>query len=137
MFQLYVLLVDALRKMRFSINRIVIGKKRNGYYPQQDTFFDILNLANQLHKLKSTHPKGPKREKIYFSKNQVSDLIKLELKHLLKAVKAYKGIIKKDSVDVGGKAAAVSGDIIANKAVNELFRQAQEDDAIISELYDK
>lgn len=42
------------------MNRIVISKEKDGYHSQKDGFFDILNLANQLHKSKSTYPEGLK-----------------------------------------------------------------------------
>ncbi len=104
------------------MNKIVIGKERDGYHPQKDASFDILSLANQLYRSKSTHPEGPERGKIYFSKNQVPDLIKLGLVHLPKAVKVYKEVVRKNSIDVGEKT-LVSTDIYGNKTVEELFRQ--------------
>lgn len=76
MFRLHALSVDALKKVRSSMNRIVIGREKKGYHPQKDASFDILSLANQLHRSKSTHPEGPERGKIYFSENQVPDFIK-------------------------------------------------------------
>lgn len=88
MFQLYALSVDILRKMRFLMNKIMIGKERDRYHPQKDASFNILNLADQLHQSKFTHLQEPECGKIYFSKNQVPNLIKLGLEHLLKAVGA-------------------------------------------------
>ncbi len=134
-FRLHALSVDMLRKVRSSMNRIVIGKERDGYHPQKDASFDILSLADQLHRSKSTYPEGPEQGKIYFSENQIPDLIKLGLKHLPKAVRAYKEVIRKDFVYVGEN--ALSGDIAGNKTVEELFRQARKDGAVISELYDE
>ena len=90
MFQLHALLVDVLRKVRSSINCVIIRKERNGFCPQKDASFDILNLADQLHRSKSTYPEGSKRGKIYFSENQVLNLVQLGLTHLPQAVKAYK-----------------------------------------------
>lgn len=58
------------------MNWIIIGRKKEGYHSQKDTLFNILSLINQLHKSKSTYPKDSKRDKIYFSKNQVLNLIK-------------------------------------------------------------
>lgn len=75
-FQLYALLVDILKNIRFLINQIVIGRKRQDYYPQKDTLFNIMNLANQLYKLKSTLLNSAKYGKIYFPENQIPDLIK-------------------------------------------------------------
>lgn len=82
MFWLYALLVDILKKIRSSINYIIIGKKRNGFHPQKNVSFDILSLANQLHRLKSIYLDIPKHGKIYFSENQILNLIKLGLNHL-------------------------------------------------------
>lgn len=93
MLQLYALLIDALRKVKSFINCIIIDKEKNGYYLTKDRFFDILSLANQLHKSKSTYLKRPKRGKIYFSENQILDLIKLGLIHLSQAIRPYKEAI--------------------------------------------
>lgn len=60
----------------------MISRKKKGYHPQKDISFDILSLTNQLHRLKSTYLESPKRGKIYFSENQVLNLIKQEKKHL-------------------------------------------------------
>lgn len=49
MFRLYTLSVDALKKVRFSMNRVVVGRQRAGRHPQKDSSFDILSLADQLH----------------------------------------------------------------------------------------
>lgn len=106
------------------MNRIVINKEQNGYHPQKDTSFDILSLVNQLHRSKSTQSQGPERGKVYFSKNQVPDLMKQRLEHLLKAIKAYKKVVRNDIVDIGDKAAALLDNIGANKAADDLFRQA-------------
>lgn len=96
MFRLHALSVNALKKIRFLMNRIVIGREREGYHPQKDALFDILSLADQLHRSKSTHPKGPDRGKIYFSENQIPDLIKQGKEHLPQAVKSYKQAVTKD-----------------------------------------
>lgn len=59
------------------MNQIMIKWESNGKHPQKDAAFDILSLADQLHLSKSTDPKGPEQGKIYFSENQVPDLIDL------------------------------------------------------------
>lgn len=76
MFQFYILLVDVLKKVRSSINWIVISREKEGYHLQKDISFDILSLTNQLYRSKSTYLEGLKRSKIYFSENQVLNLIK-------------------------------------------------------------
>lgn len=40
------------------MNWIVIRKQKNSYHSQRNASFDILNLVNQLHKLRSIYPKG-------------------------------------------------------------------------------
>lgn len=52
-------------------------------------FFDILSLANQLHCAKSTNLEVLEQEKIYFSENQVSNLISKRVIVLLDIVKTY------------------------------------------------
>lgn len=51
------------------MNQIIIGREKKGYQPKKDVLFDKLSLANQLYRLKSTYPKGPKCSKIYFLEN--------------------------------------------------------------------
>lgn len=71
----YVLLVNSLRKVRTSINRIVIGQEKDEKDSQKDVSFDILSLTNQLYRFKYTDNKGSEHGKIYLSENQVSDLM--------------------------------------------------------------
>ncbi|MCJ1349254.1 hypothetical protein MMC31_007490, partial [Peltigera leucophlebia] len=115
-----------------SMNRIIIGKERDGYHPQKDASFDILSLADQLHKSRSTYPKGPERGKIYLSENQVPDLIKLGQDHLPQVIKAYKEAVWKNLVDI--ERTLMPDDESGNEAVDELFRQAREDAAVTSDL---
>lgn len=131
-FWLHDLLVDVLRKVRSSMNRIIIGKEKDVFCPQKDASFDILSLVDQLHRSKSTYPEGPKRGKIYFSENQVPNLVQLGLTHLSRAVKAYKEAVQKDIMHE----ASILEDGAGNKAVDELFRQAREDAAVTSDLTD-
>ena len=132
MFRLHALSVDALKKVRSSINRVIIGKERDGCRPQKDASFDILSLADQLHRSRSTYPEGPERGKIYFSENRVPDLIKLGQDHLPRAVKVYKEAVRKNSVDI--ERTLMPDDESGNEAVDELFRQAREDAAVTSDL---
>ena len=92
--------------------------------------FDILSLADQLHRSKSTYPKGPERGKIYFSENQVPDVISLGLNQLPRAVKEYKEAIRKDYVH-DEKALDVEP---GNKTVDELFRETRDNIAVTSNL---
>lgn len=54
MFRLHALLVDTLKKVGTSMNRVIIGHERGAKHPQKHSSFDILSLANQLYRLKST-----------------------------------------------------------------------------------
>lgn len=131
MFRLHALLVDTLRKVKSSINRIIIGRERDGYHPQKDSSFDILSMADQLHRSRSTYLEGSKRGKINFSENQVPDLIKLSLEYLSRTVKAYKEAVQKNSANNE----AAEADTV-NKSVEEFFRQTRDDSAITSDLFD-
>lgn len=117
MFQFHTLLVNTLKKVRSSINRIIIGRESNGYHSQKDSFFDILSLADQFHKSRSTYLKNSEHGKIYFSENQVLDLIKLSLKDLPCAVKTYKKAVPKNSAH----SEAAEADTI-NQSVENLFK---------------
>ena len=136
MFRLHALSVDALKKVRSSMNRIVIGREREGYHPQKDALFDILSLANQLHRSKSTYPEGPEYGKIYFSENQVPNLLEQGKEHLSRAIKSYKKVIKKDSAHKEDKLMLEVEVRAENKAVDELFAQAREDAAVTSDFVD-
>lgn len=81
--------------MRFSICQIVIGREKKGYRRQKNDLFNILSLANQLHRLKSTYLKDLKSRKIYFLENQIPDLRKQGPEYLAQAIKSYKETIKK------------------------------------------
>lgn len=125
-------MVDALRKIRSSINRIIIGKEKNGFCLQKDALFNIINLANQLHRLKSTYPDSPKYGKIYFSEIQAPNLIKLKLNHLLQAVKVYEKAIWKNMLYK--HKGFIFENRTRNEVVDELFRKARKDAAITSDF---
>lgn len=46
MFKLHTLLVDALTKLRWVTNQVIIGQEQSGRYPTKDALFDILGLAD-------------------------------------------------------------------------------------------
>lgn len=96
----------------------------------KNSFFDILNLVDQLHKSSFTYVKGSKCDKIYFSENQVPDLIKLGLKYLPCTVKAYKKTIWKNSAY---SKTAEAG--IVNKFIKKLFMQARDDLVITFDFF--
>lgn len=137
LFRLHALSVNALRKVRTSMNRIVIGRERDGKHPQKDAAFDILSLADQLHRSKSTDPKDPEQGKIYFSENQVPDLIDLGQKYLARAIALYNESIERgqggtDAIDED--ALASEPDEGENEIVDELFNRAQEEALVTSEV---
>lgn len=102
------------------MNYIIIGKKRDRYQIQKDTSFDILSLANQLYRSKSTYPESPEYSKIYFLENQVPNLINLGLNHLSRVLKAYKEADQKDMVYK--YRASILEDGAGNEIMDKLFR---------------
>lgn len=119
-FQLHILIVYILKKLRSSINRIVICRKRNGYHPQKNTSFNILSLASQLYRLKSIYLETLEQKKIYFLENQVQNFIKLGIKHLPKFVKAYKKATRKYLVNIREK--TLLNDKAKNKNIKLFFK---------------
>lgn len=141
MFRLHALPVDFLRKVRSSLNKVIVGRERSGYHLTKDPSFDILSLADQLHRSKSTDPSGPEQGKIYFSENQVPNIIKQGRKYLYQAIEAYKDSVEKNHIL---NSASLEKDLQLlelegqNEALNELFIQARDDAAVTSdtsELY--
>ena len=148
MFKLHLLSVDALLKIRQAMNKVIIGRKQLGRHHIKNSSFDILSLADQLYRSKSTVPEGPKPGKVYFSKNPASDLILDNMKVLTAQVKAFNILLESNEpVEVGDGDAnkdttgekshliKVSNDGI-NKAVSDLFLSAQELACMISDLTD-
>lgn len=80
LFCLHALSVNALRKVRSSMNEIIIGHQKKGYHPQKDASFDILSLADQLHWSHFTNPNNlPANAGIkYFLENNVPDLLRAD-----------------------------------------------------------
>ena len=89
MFRLHALLVDTLWKVRYSINKVIAGRRRSGRHPIKNASFDILSLANQLQRSKSTNFDGLERGKIYSSENQVPDLLMQVKAHLHTNIFSY------------------------------------------------
>lgn len=127
MFRQHALSVDALRKVRLGMNKIIVGRDRTGQYigqiswdvkvvwltkhisgrhPPKDASFDILSLADQLYQSRSTKPEGPEPGKIYFSENPGPDLLAQGEEALIKNVKAYN-----ESFDRPGGFGQVSEDL--------------------------
>lgn len=57
------------------MNKIIISYEKKGYYLEKNSSFDILSLADQLYQSKSTNPDRPQKKRIYFSENQVPNLL--------------------------------------------------------------
>lgn len=120
-FQLHIWIVNVLKKLISSINRIVIRREKNGYHPyEKHTSFNILCLASQLYRLKSIHLESLEQKKIYFLENQVQDFIKLGIEYLPKVVKAYKKVIRKYLVNIGEK--TLLNDKARNKNIKLFFK---------------
>lgn len=142
MFRLHALSVDTLRKVRLSLNKTVVGRQRSGYHPTKDASFDILSLADQLHRSRSTHPNGPERGKIFFSENQVPNILKQGKANLHHAIEVYKESVYKNEIlsSVIEPNARLLEPLQLpelegqNESVNELFSQAREDAAVTSDL---
>ena len=124
-------LIDRYTQKSKVFNKSNYHWQREKWLPtSKRLIFDIQSLADQLHRSKSTYLEGPKRGEIYFSENQVPDLIKLNLKYLPRAVKAYKKAVQKNSAHDK----AVEVDTI-NKSIEKLFRQARNNSAVTSDLF--
>lgn len=76
MFWLYTLLVDVFQKVKLFFNKILFDQYQSGYHSTKDALFDILSLVDQFYWSKLTHLTGLLFEKIYFSKNQIPNLLK-------------------------------------------------------------
>lgn len=78
------------------MNKIITGhEQRSGRYSIKDALFDILSLASQLYRSKSTNLDGFKYEKIYFSENQVFDLLMQGKKYLYSNIHTYNESLEK------------------------------------------
>lgn len=98
MFWLYALSVNAFCKIKLSLNKIIIRQQKSGNHPIKNALFDILSLADQLYRSKSTIPDGPGTDKIYFSENWVLNLLKEGKRTLHHAIDLYNDIITKNKV---------------------------------------
>lgn len=49
MFCLHILLVDSMRKVHFSLNKVIIGRERSSYHPTKNPSFDNFNLGDPLY----------------------------------------------------------------------------------------
>ena len=125
------------------MNKTIIGRQRKSRHPVKDASFDILSLANQLYRSKSTYPRGPDIEKLYFSENQVPDLLIEGRKALPSAIEAYNLSISTN--DLAEAAEPLTKEEVAeenirhnNQTVAKLFNTAREERVLtadLSELY--
>ena len=142
MFRLNALTVDALAKVRQVMNRVIIGRERDSYHPTKNSSFDILSLADQLHRSRSTTPEGPEPRKVYFSLNPMPDLFAEGVQALFPNVKAYNLSLEKTEV-LSTETSYNPGssfenpmdlDAGSNEVVNELFGAAREASSVTSNL---
>ena len=139
MFRLHALLVDTLCKVGLSLNKIVAGQQKGGNHPIKDALFDILSLADQLYRSKSTIPDSPGTGKMYFSENQVLNLLKKRKRTLHCAVHLYNDTITKNKVldlafEVNREDVQIPELVGQNKSVNKLFNQARDEATATSDL---
>lgn len=139
MFRLHALSVDALCKVRLSLNRIVVKWQKCGNYLIKSALFNILSLADQLYRSKSTIPDGLGIGKIYFSKNQVPDLLEKGKKTLHCAIDLYNDTITKNKVldpvsEINRQDLQIPELVEQNKSMNELFNQARDEVTATSDL---
>lgn len=128
MFRLYFLSIDTLFKIRQVKNKIISGQERNGRHFNNDAFFDIQSMANQLYCSQSIVLEGLKSEKIYFFENLASNLLIKSIKQLYILVWAFHKSLYKTSLGHYGdfetrarKDNPIILDPKANKKVNKLF----------------
>lgn len=149
MFKLHSLSVDALSKIRKVMNQVVVGRDRTGRHLTKDSSVDILSLADQLYRSKSTIPEGPEPGKMYFSENPAPDLLLDELKALPAQVEALNKSVKdkrpvkievdgdEDGITFGSRAHPIElPNVGSNEIVNELFLSARESASLTSNLTD-
>ena len=115
-----------------------------GRHPPKDASFDILSLADQLYRSRSTNPDGPKPGKIYFSENPVPDLLVQGEEALIKNVLAYNESLSRPGGGgevIGDQSTEEVGDKTGlqelqetNERVNEIFNQARESEFAASDL---
>lgn len=146
MFRQHALTVDCLCKTTSSMNKIVVGRRRDGHHPSKDASFDILSLSDQLYRARSTDPSGPDRGRIYyFSENVAPNLINEGLMKLPLAVRLYNESVKKNTVapglttDINAADGTLESQGLSelagsNEAVDELFSYGRDESLLTSDL---
>lgn len=103
-----------------------------GRYLTKNLLFDILSLADQLYRSKSTELEDSKQKKIYFSKNLILDFMFDRIKILLTQVEAFNISLKRNKLieirdNINKNITRAKSYLIkvsdneTNKAVNDLF----------------
>lgn len=77
------------------MNKIIIGKEKDGYYPKKDLSFNILSLANHLYYSWSIILESPQLGKIYLLLNLVLNLFAKKIKVLFDNIEIYNESFKK------------------------------------------
>lgn len=147
MFKLHALIVDTLSKVKRVMNKVIIGRERAGRHPTKDASFDILSLADQLYRSRSTFPEGPEPEKIYFSENPAPDLLFEGTKAFGSTADEFNRSLEKNDVGeamldetedglAGRKDNPIDLDSGRNEEVNNLFSVARESLSVTTDLVD-
>lgn len=89
LFCLHALTVDSLQKLRRAMNKTITARENKGLHPEKDASFDILTLADQLHRSKSTIPEGPEPGNFCFSEIEVPNLVNEGMENLRKNIDLY------------------------------------------------
>lgn len=142
LFRLHALSVDSLQKLRRSMNKVIVARDRKGRHPEKDASLDILSLADQLHRSKSTDPQGPEPGKIYFSENESPNFVKEGLAALRHSVDSYNQSINGNEIlsDVYNEEDEEVSPVELAKLdgrtenVNELFSSARQNADLTSDL---
>ena len=117
------------------MNIIIIGQEWEGYYSKKNSYFDILSLANHLHRFQSTIPKGLSLEKIYFLLNLVPNLFAEDIEALFSNINLYNWSFEKNKVLTSIIFSYKSGSTLNNllnldarniETINEMFNIAGE-----------
>lgn len=129
--------------MRTSMNKVIAGRNWTGKHLTKDVSFDILSLADQLYRSKSSHPDGPERGKVYFSENQAPDLMKQGKTHLHTNILSYNEAINQHalSIPISEQELALFNEKIEirklegqNESVDEQFSLARAEASVTSDL---
>lgn len=105
------------------------------YHPSKNASFDILSLADQLHRSKSVTPDGPEPRKIYFSENPVADLLAEGLEAFEKNITLYNKSVDRKEHGI----TAANGEQASNEEIQEIqaseFRELKGDNERVNKIF--